>query len=113
MQRKESAKLIEMTDLQWEFFFTCWKYNIEFYGKGRSRRKRSLGVGFYYKLLGKKLFGHGIKYPLWRFAGWPDRFMRKHLCNWTSPAANVTRPACVPSRKEIIPGFETAPLGST
>src|SRR2546429_4483423 len=31
MQQKESAKLIEMTDLQWEFFYTCWKYNLHFW----------------------------------------------------------------------------------
>ena len=31
------------------------------------------------RLLGRKLFGNGIKYPLYRFAGVPDRFMRKHL----------------------------------
>ena len=106
MQRKESAKLIEMTDLQWEFFFTCWKYNLEFYGKGRSRSKWSLGVPFYYKLLGKKLFGHGIKYPLWRFAGWPDRFMRKHLyLDFTGRKRN--KAGMRPFAKEIIPGFET------
>jgi radical SAM superfamily enzyme YgiQ (UPF0313 family) len=79
MQKKDGAKLIEMTDLQWEFFFTCWKYNREFYGSAHSHYKWSLGVPLYYKMLGKKLFGDGIKYPLWRFAGWPDRFMRKHL----------------------------------
>jgi radical SAM superfamily enzyme YgiQ (UPF0313 family) len=79
MQKKESAKLIEMTDLQWEFFFTCWKYNREFYGSAHSHYKWSLGVPLYYKMLGRKLFGDGIKYPLWRFAGWPERFMRKHL----------------------------------
>ena len=28
MQKKDSAKLIEMTDLQWEFFFNCWRYNL-------------------------------------------------------------------------------------
>jgi len=27
MEKTTSAKLIEWTDLQWEFFFTCWKYN--------------------------------------------------------------------------------------
>lgn len=79
MQKKDSAKLIEMTDLQWEFFFTCWKYNREFYGSAHSHYKWSLGVPLYYKMMGKKLFGNGIKYPLWRFAGWPERFMRKHL----------------------------------
>jgi radical SAM superfamily enzyme YgiQ (UPF0313 family) len=79
MQKKDSAKLIEMTDLQWEFFFTCWKYNREFYGSAHSHYKWSLGVPLYYKMLGRKLFGDGIKYPLWRFAGWPERLMRKHL----------------------------------
>jgi radical SAM superfamily enzyme YgiQ (UPF0313 family) len=80
MQRSDSAKLIEMTDLQWEFFFTCWKYNIEFWRSGsRSSLKFSAGVPLYYGLLGKKLFGQGIKYPLMRFAGVPDRLMRKRL----------------------------------
>ena len=80
MQRSNSAKLIEMTDLQWEFFFTCWKYNLEFWYRGsRSSLKFSAGVPLYYGLLGKKLFGQGIKYPLLRFAGVPDRLMRKRL----------------------------------
>src|SRR5256884_1090480 len=41
--------------------------------------KFSLGVPLYYYGLGRKLFGDGIKYPLYRFAGVPDRFTRKHL----------------------------------
>lgn len=79
MAQRDSAKLIEMTDLQWEFFFTCWKYNREFYAANRKAFKWTLGVPLYYQLFGKKLFGRGIKYPLLRFAGWPDRFMRSHL----------------------------------
>src|SRR5260370_13471380 len=80
MQQKDSAKLIEMTHLQWEFFYTCWKYNLQFWhGKTNASMKFSLGVPLYYYLLGRKLFGDGIKYPLYRFAGAPDRFMRKHL----------------------------------
>ncbi|MGH9881011.1 MAG: B12-binding domain-containing radical SAM protein, partial [Pyrinomonadaceae bacterium] len=34
MEKKESAKLIEMTDLQWEFFFTCWRFNLQFWKGG-------------------------------------------------------------------------------
>ena len=79
MSKRDGAKLIEMTDLQWEFFFTCWKYNREFYAGNTQAYKWTLGVPLYYQMLGKKLFGRGIKYPLWRFAGWPDRFTRKHL----------------------------------
>src|SRR5690349_14732157 len=80
MQRSDGAKLIEMTDLQWEFFFTCWKYNLEFWRAGRSKGlKFTLGPPIYYSLLAKKLFGHAIKYPLLRFAGVPDRLISKRL----------------------------------
>ncbi|MGA9994727.1 MAG: radical SAM protein, partial [Pyrinomonadaceae bacterium] len=107
MAKKESVKLIEMTDLQWEFFFTCWKYNMEFWkGHSRSNAKFSLGVPIYYKMLGKRLFGQGIKYPLYRFAGWPDRFMRKHLYLDFTGYKRTTE-LMKPLEKEIIPGFET------
>jgi radical SAM superfamily enzyme YgiQ (UPF0313 family) len=107
MAKKDSAKLIEMTDLQWEFFFTCWKYNLEFwYGGSRANAKFSLGVPLYYKMLGKRLFGNGIKYPLYRFAGLPDRFMRKHLyLDFTGRKRNRT--GMKPFEKEIVPGFES------
>ncbi len=48
--------------------------------------KFTAGAPIYYKLLGKKLFGDGIKYPLLRFAGVPDRMLRKHY-TWTSERA--------------------------
>ncbi|PYS48353.1 MAG: hypothetical protein DMF68_13340 [Acidobacteria bacterium] len=107
MSKKSSAKLIEMTDLQWEFFFTCWKYNLEFwYGGSRANAKFKLGVPLYYKMLGKRLFGDGIKYPLYRFAGLPDRFMRKHLyLDFTGRKRN--RAGMKPFEKEIVPGFES------
>lgn len=107
MQKKESAKLIEMTDLQWEFFFTCWKYNIEYHKGGTpTRYKFSMGVPLYYKMLGQKLFGAGIKYPLWRFAGVPDRLMRKHMyLDFTGYRRN--REGMRPLEKEIVPGFES------
>jgi hypothetical protein len=87
MEQKASAKLIEMTDLQWEFFYTCWKYNLHFWH-------------------GRKLFGSGIKYPLYRFAGVPDRFMRKHLyldfTGYKRSKAVMTAPV-----GEILPAFKS------
>jgi radical SAM superfamily enzyme YgiQ (UPF0313 family) len=78
--RKPGAKLIEMTDLQWEFFFTCWKYNLEFWrAESFARYKFALGVPFYYHFIGRKLFGPQVKYPLLRFAGVPERLLRKRL----------------------------------
>lgn len=107
MQKQGSAKLIEMSDLQWEFFFTCWKYNLEFYRGGSvDRYKYSMGVPLYYKLLGKRLFGEGIKYPLYRFAGFPERLLRKHLyldfSGWKRDKRGLK-----PFGHEIVPGFET------
>jgi hypothetical protein len=107
MEKTKSAKLIEMTDLQWEFFFTCWKYNMEFWrGGSRSSLKFSMGVPIYYSMLGKKLFGHGIKYPLLRFAGMPDRLMRKRLyLDFTGYKRNPD--GMDPFEGDIIPAFQT------
>jgi len=110
MAQKASAKLIEMTDLQWEFFFTCWKYNIECWHHGNvsffGRHKFSAGVPLYYYMLGRKLFGDGIKYPLYRFAGVPDRLLRRKLyLDFTGRKRD--RSGMKPFEDEIVPGFET------
>ncbi len=106
MQKKASAKLIDMTDLQWEFFFTCWRYNLEFW-KGRSKvnKKFAIGVPIYYSKIGKKFFGKVIKYPIARFAGVPDRFTRKHLyLDFTGHKRNPD--GMQPFEAEIVPGFK-------
>jgi hypothetical protein len=107
MEKRASAKLIDMTDLQWEFFFTCWKYNLEFWSRGaRLTSKFTIGVPIYYTMLGKKLFGNGIKYPLWRFAGVPDRLIRKHMyLDFTGHKRNPD--GMQPFEKEILPGFRS------
>jgi hypothetical protein len=65
-----------------------------------------LGVPLYYKMLGKRLFGPGILYPLCRFAGLPDRFLRRRLyLDFTGRKRN--RAGMKPFEREIVPGFET------
>jgi Radical SAM superfamily len=107
MEKKDGAKLIEMTDLQWEFFFTCWRYNLEFWkGGAKINAKFGLGVPIYYSMLGRKLFGNGIKYPLWRFAGVPNRLIRRHL--YLDYTGHKRNPEGMPRfEKEILPGFRT------
>ena len=80
---------------------------MEFWrGSSRSSLKFSMGVPLYYNLLGKKLFGHGIKYPLLRFAGVPDRLMRKKLyLDFTGYSRNPD--GMQPFTKEIVPGFQS------
>jgi radical SAM superfamily enzyme YgiQ (UPF0313 family) len=74
------AKLVELTDLQWEFFFTCWRYNIDFYRNTPSVQwKFNLGIPLYYYLMGRRLFGEGMKYPLFRLGHFPEWFLRRKL----------------------------------
>jgi radical SAM superfamily enzyme YgiQ (UPF0313 family) len=80
LAKHEGAKVYRLTDLQWEFFFTCWRYNVEFLRKTSSvRLKLILGIPIYYYLLGRKLYGPGFKYPLFRLGHFPEWFLRSKL----------------------------------
>ena len=68
-----------MTDLQWEFFFTCWRYNVDFWRGSNVKWKFNIGVPLYYYGLGRKLFGSGMKYPLFRFGHLPEWLLRQRL----------------------------------
>jgi radical SAM superfamily enzyme YgiQ (UPF0313 family) len=79
MEAQSSAKLPELTDLQWEFFFTCWRYNTDFWRNSSVQWKFNLGIPIYYYMLGRKLFGRDIKYPLFRLGHFPERLLRRKL----------------------------------
>lgn len=80
MGKNESAQLYKLTELQWEFFFTCWRYNLDFYRDDASfHRKFNLGVPIYYYLLGRRLFGKQMKYPIMRLAHVPERILKRRL----------------------------------
>ena len=77
---KDSAKIYNLTGLQWEFFFTCWRYNMDFWRRQRSTQwKFNVGIPIYYYLLGRKIFGSGLKSPLFRLAHFPEWFLRRRL----------------------------------
>jgi len=78
--KSDSAKVAQLTDLQWEFFFTCWRYNIDFFRKERSVQwKFNAGVPLYYYMMGRKLLGPEVKYGLWRFAHFPESWIAQKL----------------------------------
>jgi hypothetical protein len=79
LQNKAGARLAELTDLQWEFFFTCWRYNVDFWRGSNVKWKFNIGVPLYYYGLGRKLFGTGLKYPLFRFGHLPEWLLRRKL----------------------------------
>lgn len=72
----------------------------------RSRWQWQLGVPIYYQMMGKKLFGKGIKYPLARFAGVPESYLKRKLYLDLSDYKRTTE-LMPPFENEIIPAFET------
>lgn len=98
MGANESAKLARLTELQWEFFFTCWRYNLDFYRPDRTIQRRfNMGVPIYYYLLGRRLFGKTMKYPIMRLAHVPEKILSRRLY------LDLRKPSkyCVPERVEI------------
>jgi len=75
---RQAAQLPRLTELQWEFFFTCWRHNLDFL-RPESKSLFSLGIPLYYYLLGRKLFGRAMKYPLARLAHVPEWMLRRRL----------------------------------
>jgi hypothetical protein len=68
--------------------------------------KFTAGAPIYYSLLGKKLFGNGIKYPLLRFAGVPDRLLRRRLyLDFTGYKRDPRGLEAFSG--EIVPGFQS------
>ncbi|MEP7149095.1 MAG: radical SAM protein [Acidobacteriota bacterium] len=81
MGDQESAQLYKLTELQWEFFYTCWRYNLDFY-RGHDPvilRRFNLGVPLYYYLMGRRMFGSAMKYPALRLAHFPESYLSKRL----------------------------------
>jgi radical SAM superfamily enzyme YgiQ (UPF0313 family) len=103
-----AANLARLTDLQWEFFFTCWRYNLDFFRHTRNVQWRyNAGVPIYYYLLGRRLFGHGIKYPLLRLGHFPERWLRRKLY---LDFSNGTRAKLVTPEEVAIPEEHARPL---
>jgi hypothetical protein len=81
MQQHASAQLYLLTELQWEFFYSCWRFNLVFFrGVNRKVQRRfNIGVRLYYYMMGRRMFGSAMKYPALRLAHVPERFLRRRL----------------------------------
>jgi radical SAM superfamily enzyme YgiQ (UPF0313 family) len=97
LERKEGAKLVNLTDLQWEFFFTCWRYNLDFWRDNiKTKWMFNVGVPLYYYMLGRKLFGDVMKYPIMRLAHFPESFLGRKLYLNLNKKPRYQTPAAVP-----------------
>lgn len=92
----KGADLLRFTELQWELFFTCWRYNMDFFRRSKSVQWRyNIGVPLYYYLLGRRLFGEVIRYPLLRLGHFPERILRRRLYLDFNAAPKLRVPASV------------------
>jgi len=84
---KDAARAPELTDLQWGFFFTCWRYNLDFFRNTPALQwKFLLGIPIYYYTVARRLFfGPNIKY---RCSVWDTFRIRAcaGTCTWISTA---------------------------
>ena len=99
LEKSKSAKLFQLTELQWEFFVTCWRYNLDFFHRSKQAHLvYNLGIPLYYYFLGRRLFGRAMKYPLLRvghFREWIGK--RKLYLDFTGkPALRYRVPEIVP-----------------
>jgi radical SAM superfamily enzyme YgiQ (UPF0313 family) len=121
LESKESAKIANLTDLQWEFFFTCWRYNIDFFRRERSVQwKFNAGVPLYYYMLGRKLLGPEAKNALWRFAHFPEWWISRntYLDLRREPRYKTPQAVAIPTERavsDLLPvlGSEMRGAGAT
>ena len=72
--------MAKLTELQWEFFFTCWRYNLDFYRTDPAFHRRfNFGIPIYYYMMGRRLFGKQMKYPIMRLAHVPEKILKRRL----------------------------------
>ena len=103
MGANKSAQLYQLTELQWEFFFTCWRYNLDFYRNDPSfHRKFNWGVPLYYYLMGRRMFGRQMKYPALRLAHFPEKMLSKrlYLDLRTQPKQSIPEKVEIPQARE-------------
>jgi radical SAM superfamily enzyme YgiQ (UPF0313 family) len=102
-----SAKIVELSDLQWEFFFTCWRYNLDFYHRNpRTMMKFAAGIPLYYAMLGRKYFGSQMLYPLLRLGWYPEWLLRRKLY---LDFSGRTQPRLTPPEHVPIPDHSMRP----
>jgi hypothetical protein len=102
----QSQKLVELTDLQWEFFFTCCDITSTFSGTrerctGDQPRHSSLLL-----LAGRKLFGQQVKVSAVPLAHIPERLLRRKTL---LGSANGKPKYSVPERVEV-PSHDMRPI---
>jgi radical SAM superfamily enzyme YgiQ (UPF0313 family) len=101
--KKDSAKIAHLTDLQWEFFFTCWRYNLDFfYNNIKTQMKFALGVPLYYFSLGRRLLGREALWPLLRLGRMPEWLLRGklHLDFRKEPRFHVPDSVPIPEHRQ-------------
>lgn len=80
MEDGKALKTKELSQLQWEFMMTAWKFSRDFGEmRDRSRAMFKFGSKAFYYARGKWVHGKQFKWPIMRFAGVDEQKLSKHL----------------------------------
>lgn len=92
LNKSRVVPLDHLTDAQWEFLSTCWRYNLDFwYPKDLSYRgPLYLGSVLLYMLYYRWKHGSRVARHIWKVAGypegfWPDRLVKPRLVGGCDP----------------------------
>ena len=93
LNKSRVVPLDHLTDAQWDFLSTCWRYNVDFwYPEGLTARvPLVLGSALLYLFYYRWKHGNRVAPHLWKVAGypegfWPERLVRPRLVGGCDPA---------------------------
>jgi hypothetical protein len=81
LHNSRSVPLDHLTDAQWEFISTCWKYNVDFWWRSEARWKSTLLLGSVLTYFAYYRWKHSsmVARHLWKVAGFPEGFWGQSL----------------------------------
>lgn len=86
LKGKNRVPLDNLTEAQWDFIATCWKYNVDFWGSDH-RWKITLGALLAYAFYFRWKHGRKARYPMLKLMGMPDidEVIRTRIYNGCDP----------------------------
>jgi radical SAM superfamily enzyme YgiQ (UPF0313 family) len=110
LNKSRVVPLDHLTDAQWEFLSTCWKYNVDFwYPESLSARvPLVLGSALLYAFYYRWKHGPRVARHIWKIAGYPQGFwsngVRPRVVGGCDPSLCVEGAEDAGSQEEQEPG---------
>jgi radical SAM superfamily enzyme YgiQ (UPF0313 family) len=86
LHEAKRVDLKSLSDVQWDFIATCWRYNTSYWLQHPVRKANMLlGSLIAYLLYYRWKHGRRVIYPIMKFAGFPEAFLKTYTHKGCSP----------------------------